>query len=139
MLFRSRMVYRTRFSDDFSQLITRRTPPRLPCQRPQFASVCPKYRTLMRHVLHLLFIQPRGRTHHSDLACSLLNIIFGRRLTACRFRINLPNPLPFPGGWKEWKVKNQNNISIRDFIKRSSENTAYIFTEQRLYREIRTC
>jgi hypothetical protein len=25
--------------------------------------------------------------------------------------------LPFPGGWKEWKVKNQNNIPIRSFIK----------------------
>ena len=80
----------------------------------------------MRYALRLPFIQPRGRTLHSDLACSLLNIIFGRRLTACRFRINLPNPLPFPCGRKVEKSNNK-TISPYGLFKRGRLKTRHIF------------
>ncbi len=81
----------------------------------------------MQHVLRLPFIRPRGRTHHSDLACSLLNIIFGQRLTVCRFRINLPNPLPFPCGRKVEKSNNK-TISPYGLFKRGRLKTRHIFS-----------
>ena len=81
----------------------------------------------MQHTLLPPFIQPCRRTHHSDLACSLLNIIFGRRLTACRFRINLSNPLPFPGVRKVEKSNNK-TLSPYGLFKRGRLKTRHIFS-----------
>ena len=57
----------------------------------------------------------------------LIHYIFGRRLTVCRFRINLPNPLPFPCGRK---VEKSNNKTLFPYglFKKGRLKTRHIFS-----------
>ena len=57
---------------------------------------------------------------------NLIHYIFGRRLTVCRFRINLPNPLPFPCGRKVEKSNNK-TLSPYGLFKRGRLKTRHIF------------
>ena len=60
-------------------------------------------------------------------ALKLIHYIFGRRLTVCRFRINLPNPLPFLGGRK---VEKSNNKTLFPYglFKKGRLKTRHIFS-----------